>query len=95
MRSSTIGRSVKAGDNTPMGNPELQEFIKILYSFWHDILGRALIQKYDGINGRKQFLEFLIECLKPIHPSLVVDQIIQDGTVDNALKKYQKSLKSS
>ena len=58
------------------------------------MLGRTLEQKNDGINGRKQFLEFLLECLKPIHPTLA-DGPIVDGTVDNALKKFVKKHKTS
>ena len=68
------------------------EFIKHMWMIWHEILGRTIEQKYDGINGRKQFLEFLVDFLEPIHPTLIEGQLI-DGTVDNALKKFQKNLK--
>lgn len=87
LRSSTVGDIARLGDHRPIGNPEFHQFIKLLWELWHDLLGRTIVQKYDGINGRKQFLEFLIDCLEPIHPSL------EHGTVDNALKKFQKSLK--
>jgi len=92
LRSSAIGKLAKLGDSNPIGNLGLHEFIKHMWAFWHDFLGRTIIQKRDGINGRKQFLVFLVDCLEPIHPTLVEGHII-DGTVDNALKKFQKSLK--
>ena len=94
LRTSTMGKLAKLGDSNPIGNLGLHEFIKHLWTFWHDALGRTIIQKRDGINGRKQFLVFLVDCLKPIHPTLVEGHII-DGPVDNALKKFQKSLKSN
>ena len=41
---------------------------------------------------RIKFLEFLVDCLGPIHPSLVDGHLI-DGSVDKALKKFQRNLK--
>jgi len=92
-RASAIGKLAKLDDHRPMGNLGLHEFIKIMWMFWHDCLGRTVVQKYDGINGRKQFLEFLGNCLEPIHPKLVEDHFV-GGAIDNALKKFQKELKS-
>ena len=92
LRSSAIGMIAKLDDHRPMGNPGLHEFVKLIWTFWHDLLGRSIVQKYDGINGRKQFLEFLVDCLEPVHPTLVEGHVI-DGPVDNALKKLQRNLK--
>ena len=92
LRSSTIGKIAKLDDHRPMGNLGLHEFVKLMWTFWHDLLGRSIVQKYDGINGRKQFLEFLVDCLEPVHPTLVEGHVI-DGPVDNALKKFQRNLK--
>ena len=92
-RASTLGKHARLDDHRPIGNPGLHAFIKLIWIFWHDMIGRTIEQKFDGINGRKQFLEFLVDCLKPIHPTLVDGHMI-DGPVDNALKKFQKNLKS-
>jgi len=94
MRSSTIGKLAKLDDHRPMRNLGLHEFIRQMWNFWHDVLGRTVVQKYDGINGRKQFLEFIVECLEPVHPTLIEGPMV-DGPVDNALKKFQKNLKPS
>ena len=91
LRSSTIGRIAKLHDHRPMGNLGLHEFVKLMWNFWHEFLGRSIVQKHDGINGRKQLLEFLVDCLEPIHPTLVDGHVI-DGPVDNALKKFQRNL---
>ena len=91
-RASTLGKHARLDDHRPIGNPGLHAFIKLIWVFWHDMIGRTLEQKFDGINGRKQFLGFLVDCLKPIHPTLVDGHMI-DGPVDNALKKFQRSQK--
>lgn len=92
LRGSVIGQLAKLGDHRPLGNLGLHEFIKIMWDFWHNFLGRTIVQKNDGINGRKQFLEFLGDCLEPVHPKLVEEHFI-DGPIDNALKKFQRSQK--
>ena len=59
-----------------------------LHTLWTGLLDRSLKQSHDGINGRKQFLEFLIDCIEPVHPKL------RYQTVDNGLTKYLRELKS-
>ena len=93
LREGVIGQLAKLDDNRPLGNLGLHEFINMMWTLWHCFLGRSVIQKYDGINGRKQFLEFLTDCLTPVHPKLVEGYFV-DGPIDNALKKFQRNLKS-
>lgn len=81
LRNSWIAETSKVGVKAPVGNPGLKPFIATSRALWTVQMNRNFTQTYDGINGRKQFLEFLIDCLEPLDPSLKFD------TVDNALKK--------
>ena len=89
LRKSLIGKRAHLGVKAPLGNIGLPEFILHLHTLWTGLLDRSLKQSYDGINGRKQFLEFLGDCRNSVHPRLSYE------TLDNGLTKYLRELKKS
>ncbi len=66
-------------------NPGLQKWMENMLYLWTKILGRSLENKADGINGRKQLLEFAMDCMELVHPAL------EYHTLDNMLRKIQNA----
>lgn len=86
-QNSKLAETIKLNSKSPIGNPGLLRWTNIIYLIWTENLKRTIENKNDGINGRKYLLEFMFDCMQPIHPALEYE------TLDNMLRKVQRSKK--
>jgi len=83
LRETNVAKIAEVGKQSPPSNMAVKHWVHAMYVFWTRNLERNLINDGDGINGRKHILNFMIECMEPLH------QAIEANTIDNALRKIQ------
>lgn len=82
-RAAPICVAAQFKNQTPQVNPGLYDWAVKMQSMWTDGLGRSFENTYDGVNGRKNLLELMSDCIVLIDPS------IEFSTLDNSLRKVQ------
>jgi len=88
LRDTDIAQLSEMGKQSPKSNMAIIHWAHMMYIFWTRELKRTLVNLNDGINGRKHLLNFMIDCMLPLH------EAIEANTIDNSLRKVQKILAS-
>lgn len=91
INNSYMGKIFEFGVPGRKKNVALNYWIMMLYDIWSKVLGRNMKRDKLGISGRKRFIEFLEECITPLHPEIVANQDDPLERLNTALKAVQKN----
>ena len=70
LKNSSLGTEFRLGKTGPIGEPENIEWMKRMYGFWTQILGRTFKFSAKSNSGRENFLIFCESCFEPLYPSI-------------------------
>jgi len=84
LKKSTLGKEFRIGKTGPIGEPENIQWMRFMYGFWTQVLGRTFKFNTKSSSGRENFLIFCESCFEPLYPS------VSTNTLRNCLKIMER-----
>lgn len=86
VKQTQFGQSLMIGRSGRKKTWSLHNWVTFMWEIWVVSLGRIPNSSQDKTNGRQKFLNFLCDCMEPLHPDLGQDKII------NVYNRIQKEV---
>lgn len=84
LRNSEYLQALRIGKPGRKRDWQLHMWVMFMLEIWVTVLGRIPNRSQDKMNGRQRFLDFMCDCMEPLHPDLEKDKLI------NVFNRIQK-----